>query len=127
MPRVENPDHFKWAIGKGSTEHVSISAFALKFHYHDRQTAEHDYRALIDNPELSKACRRRLIAKLTTFNANRANGFWAKRATVAQADVLAMKAAAVSMEVGHHQSKVIYKEYLPPQGDVESNEDEAET
>ncbi|KAG9063084.1 hypothetical protein KI688_004684 [Linnemannia hyalina] len=54
------------------------------------------------------------------------DGFWAKRATIAQAGVLAMKAATVSMEVGHHQSEAIYQGYLPPQGVVEPDEDEDE-
>ncbi|KAG9063087.1 hypothetical protein KI688_004687 [Linnemannia hyalina] len=107
-------------------EHVSMAGFATKFEYHDRETAERDYRALIKIPNLSQKRRQRLFANMTTFNANRADGFWAKRATIAQAGVLAMKAAAVSMEVGHHQSKAIYQEYLPPQGVVEPNDDDAE-
>ncbi|KAF9125486.1 hypothetical protein BGX30_000444 [Mortierella sp. GBA39] len=100
--------------------------FATKFVCHDRQTAENDYRALTDNIKLTHARRQRLFANLAAFNANRADGFWAKRAVIAQADVLAMRVAAVSMEVGHLQSKVIYQKYLPPQGVVESDEDEAE-
>ncbi|KAI8356270.1 hypothetical protein B0O80DRAFT_23387 [Mortierella sp. GBAus27b] len=37
-----------------------------------------------------------------------------------------MEAAAVNMEVGHHQSKAIFQEYLLQQGVVEPDEDEAE-
>ncbi|KAF9192774.1 hypothetical protein BGZ51_004942 [Haplosporangium sp. Z 767] len=47
-----------------------------------------------------------------TFNANRAEGFWAKRATIVRADVIAMKAAADTMEVGHRQSKIIYQQHF---------------
>ncbi|KAF9993882.1 hypothetical protein BGZ80_004468 [Entomortierella chlamydospora] len=56
----------------------------------------------------------------TRFNANRADGFWARRTTIAKAEVIVMKAAAVNKEVGHHQSKVIYQEYPPPQGVIEA-------
>ncbi|KAG0250277.1 hypothetical protein BGZ95_007253 [Linnemannia exigua] len=37
-----------------------------------------------------------------------------------------MEAAAVNLEVGHHQSKFIFQEYLLPQGVVEPAEDKAE-
>ncbi|KAF9583040.1 hypothetical protein BGW38_010370 [Lunasporangiospora selenospora] len=123
---MKNAEHITWAMKKCSAEHVSIAAFAIAFDYYDRQTAELNYRTLINNPELSQARRRRLLANLTTFNVNRANGFWAKRATIAQADVFAMKAAAVSMEVGLHQSKVICQKYLPPHGADTPDEDEAQ-
>ncbi|KAG0333972.1 hypothetical protein BG004_000608 [Podila humilis] len=56
----------------------------------------------------------------------RASAFWAKRATFAQADVLANEAAAVNMEVGHHKTKVIFQKYLPPLGAETPDEDETE-
>ncbi|KAF8925504.1 hypothetical protein BGZ58_000743 [Dissophora ornata] len=63
---------------------------------------------------------------LTKFNANRAEVFWAKRAAFVRADVIAMKAAAESMEVGHQQSKIIYKQRfagLEQDGVVEQGEE----
>ncbi|KAF9404234.1 hypothetical protein BGZ94_004280 [Podila epigama] len=107
-PSMENPDHIAWAVKKGNSEHVSMTSFAIKFNYSDRHTAEEDFKALVSNPKIAKVRRQRLLTNLTTFNANQADGFWAKRATIAQADIIAMKAAADSMEVGYRQSKIIY-------------------
>ncbi|KAF9157214.1 hypothetical protein DFQ26_008964, partial [Actinomortierella ambigua] len=93
-----DPDHIEWATTKGDAEHVSISSFATRFKYSDRHTAEEDFLVLVNNPQISKARRQRLLTNFRTFNANRAEGFWARRTTIAKADVIAMKAAAVNIE-----------------------------
>ncbi|KAF9401538.1 hypothetical protein BGZ76_007527, partial [Entomortierella beljakovae] len=76
--RVDNQDHIAWACKNGDKEgkeHVSITAFAIKFEYYDQQMAEQE-----------------------TFKANRADAFWAKRANLARADVLVSKAVSINME-----------------------------
>ncbi|KAG0221256.1 hypothetical protein BGW41_007027 [Actinomortierella wolfii] len=112
VTNVSHRGESAWATKNGDTEHVSMTSFAIKFHYIDRHTAEEDYHALINSPKILKARRQRLLTSLKTFNANRADSFWERRATIARADIIAMKAAVDSMEVGHRQSKIIYQEYF---------------
>ncbi|KAF9158072.1 hypothetical protein BGX21_003732 [Mortierella sp. AD011] len=116
-----NQEYIQWADANGDREHVSISSFAKKFRYFDRDTAEEDFLALIQNPRISVARHERLLKNFRTFNANRAGGFWAKRASISNADIIAMKAADDSMEVGYQQAKIINQQRFQEEREDESD------
>ncbi|KAF9580963.1 hypothetical protein BGW38_002189, partial [Lunasporangiospora selenospora] len=120
--RIMNRDHIQWVEKDGDPEHVSISSFATKFRYVDRHSAEVDFLALVHNPRISAARRERLLRNFGTFNINWAEGFWAKRASISKADVIAMKAADDSMEVGYRQAKIINRQRF----EEEEREDESD-
>ncbi|KAF9944791.1 hypothetical protein BGZ72_001959, partial [Mortierella alpina] len=83
---------------KRDVEHVSISTLATKYRYSDRHSAEEDFVVLVNYSIISKARRRRPLTNSRRFNASRADGFWARRTTIAKADVIAMEAVVVNME-----------------------------
>ncbi|GJJ71634.1 large subunit ribosomal protein L18e [Entomortierella parvispora] len=120
---MDNREHVAWATKQSAKEHVSIASFAQKFKYSDRQTAETEYLALISNPKIRQARRQRLSRNLESFIANRAAVFWEKRATLAKAGVVAMRAAGDSVEVGHRQSRNIFKQHFQDEKEDEEEDE----
>ncbi|KAG0023831.1 hypothetical protein BGZ80_007853 [Entomortierella chlamydospora] len=120
---MDQQAYIKWALQEVETEHVTIRAFAEKFSYTDRHTAETAYLSIINCTEIPKPRRNRLLQSLATFNANAAETFWTKRATVNKVGVITMKAAVDSVEAGHQQSKIIYRNHF---GNEEADRQDAQ-
>ncbi|KAF8933613.1 hypothetical protein BGZ47_010785 [Haplosporangium gracile] len=105
--------HIEWALNIGDDgEHVSIRAFAEKFNYIDRTSAEEDYQQLIDCNEIIKTRRMQLLRNFSKFKSNAAEAFWTRRSTSIQTSIVTMKAAVDSIHAGYQQSKIEYRNHF---------------
>jgi len=68
-----------WAFQVSGKEHVSISSFAKKFRFYDRDEAEAAYETLLRNPEISRRRRKRLQGEFNAFKKNHGLNYWSKR------------------------------------------------
>ncbi|KAF8950011.1 hypothetical protein BGZ46_004806 [Entomortierella lignicola] len=125
---MDHQAHIEWALQEVETEHVTIRAFADKFNYTDRLTAEMAYLNIINCTEIPQARRNLLHQSFATFSANAAEAFWTKRSTVNKVGIITMKAAVDSIEAGHRQSKIIYKSHFEnAEADLQEAQNELST